>query len=152
MIRRLLCKNDYTNLIQLGMKLNNIGAPLELWEQKTKQSNKYKQNDCSTRWYKFKTNNYTIGTLKHLAKDGDVDKYNSLTRVSHSLNDVFDDGNEYPVIEIDTPFLTTKKEATDAMNAGQTTFKKAVHKFLNGPTKSLVLKSRYVSGKTTFMQ
>ena len=132
MIRKLLCSyanayllnslDDYTNWIQLGMTLKNIGAPLELWEQMSKKSKKYKQNDCSTRWYKFKTNNYTIGTLKHLAKEGDVDKYNSLTRVSHSLNDVFDVGNEYPVIEIDTPFLTTKKEATDAMNAGETAF------------------------------
>ncbi|MFM7980471.1 MAG: PriCT-2 domain-containing protein, partial [Candidatus Fonsibacter sp.] len=114
----------------------------------SKKSKNYKKNDCSTRWYKFKPNNYTIGTLKHLAKD----KCNNFTRVSYSLNDVFDDCNDYPVIEIDTPFLTTKREATDAMNAGQTAFKQAVHKFLNGPTKSLVLKSRYGSGKTTFMQ
>ncbi|MFM7989614.1 MAG: PriCT-2 domain-containing protein, partial [Candidatus Fonsibacter sp.] len=54
--------------MQLGMTLNNIGAPLELWEQMSKKSNKYKQNDCPTRSYKFKTNNYTIGTLKHIAK------------------------------------------------------------------------------------
>ncbi|MFM7979357.1 MAG: hypothetical protein ACKPKO_08590, partial [Candidatus Fonsibacter sp.] len=45
-----------------------------------------------------------------------------------------------------------KKETTDAMNAGQTAFKQTVHKFLNGPTKSLVLKSIYGSSKTKFMQ
>ncbi|MFM7984403.1 MAG: PriCT-2 domain-containing protein [Candidatus Fonsibacter sp.] len=67
------------------MTLNNIGAPLALWEQMINNCKKYKHNDCSTRWYKFNTNNYTIGTLKHIAKEGDVDKYNCFARVSYSL-------------------------------------------------------------------
>ena len=38
--------DDYTNWIQLGMTLKNIGAPLELWEQMRQNSKKYKQTDC----------------------------------------------------------------------------------------------------------
>ncbi|MFM7985843.1 MAG: PriCT-2 domain-containing protein, partial [Candidatus Fonsibacter sp.] len=33
--------DDYTNWIQLGMTLNDIGAPLELWEHMSKKSKKY---------------------------------------------------------------------------------------------------------------
>lgn len=50
------------------------------------------------------------------------------------------------------PFLTTKQEATDEMNAGQKVFKPTSDKFLNGSTKLLVLKSRYGSRATTCMQ
>ena len=42
------------------------------------------------------------------------------------------DGVDYPEILIDTPFLSTKKEATEEMNAGQKVFKTVVKRFLNG--------------------
>ena len=38
------------------------------------------------------------------------------------------------------------------MNEGQKVFKRTVRKFTDGDTKAFVLKSRYGSGKTTFMQ
>ena len=38
------------------------------------------------------------------------------------------------------------------MNEGHKVFKKTVRKFMNEDTKAFVLKSRYGSGKTTFMQ
>ena len=77
------------------------------------------------------------------------EKYNMFTRVAHSLTDVLDYGHDYPDIDIDAPCLTTNSEAMAEMNAGKKAFKNAVHKFLKGSTKQLILKSRYGNGKTT---
>ena len=41
-------------------------------------------------------------------KKGDVETYNGFTRVAHSVTDIFDDGHAYPMIDIASPFLTTK--------------------------------------------
>ena len=71
-----------------------------------------------------KVNKYTIGTLKYIAQEGGADRYNSIKREHDALADVFDDGHQYPVIDIGTPFLTTKKEASDDMNAGQKVVKR----------------------------
>ena len=37
------------------------------------------------------------------------EKYNNFERVGNSLTGIFDDGHDYPVADIDTPFLTTIK-------------------------------------------
>ena len=58
---------------------------------------------------------------------------------------------KYDVIDIDTQFLKPKNKE-DPMNEGQKVFKKPVRKFMNGDTQTFVLKSRYGSGNTTFMQ
>ena len=133
--------DGYDSLIQLGMVLKNIGAPLDLWEQLIKKRKKYKRDDCSTQWHKCNANNYTIGTLKHLAKKGAAEKYNNFKRVAHSLPDIIDNGHDYPVICIKTPLLTTKKEATAEMDAGQRVFGKTVEILRAGSTKSFALKS-----------
>ena len=70
----------------------------------------------------FKGNKHTCGTLRYIAKDGDLEKYNKTKREQHTLADVFDDGNEYDVIDIDTPFLKPKNK-DDPMNKGQKVFK-----------------------------
>ena len=67
--------------------------------------------------------------------------YNKTKREQHTLVDVFDDGNEYVVIDIDTPFLKPKNK-DDPMNEGQKKCKQTVRKFMNGDTKTFVLKSR----------
>ena len=85
---------------------------------------KYKPNDCSTRWHQCEANNYTFATLRYLANEGDVEKYSTFGRVPHSLSDISDDGQDYSAIDIDTPFLTTKQEATNDMNAEQKGFLK----------------------------
>jgi hypothetical protein len=88
-----------------------------------------------------------------LAKEGDVDKFNAMKPKLYSINDVFDDGVEYPSIDIDTPFLTTKQPNGPASHADQVQFKTVVDDFMgNIAKKSLVLRSRYGSGKTTRMQ
>ena len=63
-----------------------------------------------------------VGSLRYLAKEGNLDMYNKTKREQHTLSDVFDDGNEYDVIDIDTPFLKPKNKE-DPMNEGQKVFK-----------------------------
>ena len=123
------------------MVLKNFGAPFEQWEELSKTVKKYKQYRCFTRWHKLNANNYTIGTLKHLAKKGAAEKYNNFKRVAHSLPDIIDNGHDYPVLCITTPLLTTKKEATAEMDAGQRVFGKTVEILRAGSTKSFALKS-----------
>ena len=59
---------------------------------------------------------------------------------------------EYPSIEINTPFLTTKTPEAKETNKDQGKFRQIVDSFMtDDANKSLVLRSRYGSGKTTFM-
>ena len=61
--------------------------------------------------------------------------YNKTTREQYTLADVFDDGNEYDVIDIGTPFLKPKGKY-DPMNEWHKVFKKTARKFMNGGTKN----------------
>ena len=105
------------------MTLKNIGAPLELWEELSHNSKHIKHNDCKNRWFMFKENKYTVGSLRYRAKEGNLDMCNKTKSEQYTLADVFDDGNVYDVNDIDTPFLKPKNK-DDPMNKGQKVFKK----------------------------
>ena len=65
---------------------------------------------------------------------------------------VFFDDEEYPDIEIDTPFLTPKTEDTPK-TPDQETFQRLTDETMDSPSKkALVVRSRYGSGKTTYLQ
>ena len=65
---------------------------------------------------------------------------------------IFTNGQVYNPIVIDTPFLTTKKSSDD-MSPDQAKFKTLTKEVMDNPDKkSLVVRSRYGSGKTTFLQ
>ena len=68
-------------------------------------------------------NKYMVGTLRYLAKEGNLEMCNKTQREKHALNDVFDDGIDYDVIDMDTPFLKTKIKEYP-MNEGHKVFKK----------------------------
>ena len=122
--------DDYGSWLELVMVLKNIGSFSDLWEELRKHRKTHKRKYCSTRWTRFKANTYTFATLKYLPKEGDVQTYNSFKRLAHSLTGMFDAGHAYPVIDIDTLFLTMKKAATDEMNAGQKAFQERVSEVL----------------------
>ncbi|MFM7988427.1 MAG: PriCT-2 domain-containing protein, partial [Candidatus Fonsibacter sp.] len=54
--------------LRVGMILKKLGAPLSLWEEVSKRSNKYNHDDCSRRWGGFQTPYFSIGSLVVLAK------------------------------------------------------------------------------------
>ena len=60
----------------------------------------------------------------------------------YNINDIFDNGVEYPSVDIDTPFLTTKKPNVPVSHLDQAIFKAIVNKFMDDiAKKSLVLKT-----------
>ena len=78
-----------------------------------------------------------------MAKEGGIDKFNAMRPKLYTINDAFDDGVEYPSIDIDTPFPTTKKPNGPVSHPHQVKFKTVVDDFMgNIAKKSLVLSSR----------
>ena len=92
------------------MILKSVGAPLSLWEEVSKRSKKYTQHGsqtCSANWRTFKGNCFTVGSLFHLAEKGNSEMLQRIHRDLNMSKDVFfEEAEEFPAIEIDTPFLT----------------------------------------------
>ena len=70
--------DNYSTWIKIGMILKKLGAPMELWETLSTKSKKFKHGDCSSRWSSFKLFSYTVGSLIALAKEGDVEKLDTI--------------------------------------------------------------------------
>ena len=144
--------DNYETWIKIGMILNSVGAPLSLWEEVSKRSKKYQAGECTKKWRSFTRKCHTIGSLFVLAKEGSPEM---LDRISPDLNmnkQVFFDEAEYPAIEIDTPFLTPITEDTPK-TPDQETFQRLTDETMDDPSKkTLVVRSRYGSGKTTYLQ
>lgn len=143
---------NYDSWIRIGMILKSVGAPLSLWIEVSKRCSKYKHGECEIKWRSFNRSCFTIGSLFVLAKEGNPAL---LERISPELNmnkEVFFDDEEYPFIEIDTPFLTPETETTPK-TPDQETFQRLTDETLDDPSKkSLIVRSRYGSGKTTFLR
>jgi hypothetical protein len=134
------------------MILKKLGAPLSLWEEVSKRSRKYKHGDCGSRWGRFNTQFFSIGSLFFLAKEGNPDM---LDRIKPTLNmntNIYTNGEVYNRVDIDTPFLTTETPGAEKTQE-QKLFKAQWSEVMDNPDKkSLVVRSRYGSGKTTFLQ
>ena len=134
------------------MILNSVGAPLSLWEEVSKRSKKYQAGECAKKWRSFTRKCHTIGSLFVLAKEGSPEM---LDRISPDLNmnkQVFFEDAEYPANEIDTPFLTPITEDTPK-TPDQETFQRLTDETMDDPSKkTLVVRSRNGSGKTTYLQ
>ena len=113
--------DDYATWIRIGMVLKKLGAPCSLWEQVSQRSKKYKHGDCTKRWHSLQPEFFSIGSLFVLAKDGNIEMYERIKPTLKTHKRVFNDSGAYPVVEIYTPFLTTKIP-TDAPNADQARF------------------------------
>ncbi|MFM7985383.1 MAG: PriCT-2 domain-containing protein, partial [Candidatus Fonsibacter sp.] len=75
--------DNYPSWVRAGMILKQLGAPLSLWEEVSKMSNKYKHGDCARRWGGFHTQYFAIGSLFVLAKEGSAEM---LERIKPTLN------------------------------------------------------------------
>ena len=62
--------DNYDSWVRVGMILKSVGAPLSLWEEVSRRSNKYKQGECAIKWRSFTRNCHTIGSFFVLAKEG----------------------------------------------------------------------------------
>jgi len=144
--------DNYETWIKIGMILKSIGAPLSLYEEVSKKSKKYKAGECNSKWRSFNRKCHTVGSLFVLAKEGNPNLFEKVNPNLHMNKQVFFDDVEYPFIEIDTPFLTPQTEETPK-TPDQETFQRLTDETLDDPSKkSLIVKSRYGSGKTTYLQ
>ena len=76
--------DDYTLWIQLGMVLRNIDMRLlELWDDFSKNSTKYKARECMKKWNSMKDDNLGLGTLIYWAKQDNPEKYTEI--INNSL-------------------------------------------------------------------
>jgi hypothetical protein len=145
--------DNYQSWVRLGMILKNLGMPVEFWEEVSQRSSKYKVGECRRKWGGFRTGTFRIGSLIVMAKEGNMEAYEQTMPNLHLNTDVFHDDVSYPCVKINTPFLTTKAPDDPPANEDQGKFREVVSEFANKPeAKTLVMKSRYGSGKTTFMQ
>ncbi|MFM7983137.1 MAG: hypothetical protein ACKPKO_27835, partial [Candidatus Fonsibacter sp.] len=78
-----------------------------------------------------------------------------LKRIKPTLNlntDIFTNGEVYNHTEIDAPFFTTKTPGAE-MSPDQARFRALTKEVKDNPSnRSLIVRSRYGSGKTTFLQ
>ena len=146
--------DDYATWIRVGMVLKKVGAPMALWEEVSRRSRKFKNGDCARRWSSLKPRCFTMRSLEALAKAGNMEMYE---RVKPAMQlrtaDIFDDSDYHPV-KIDTPFLVSQEEGGE-MTGEQQKFKELTEEVMDGGEggkKTLVVRSRYGSGKTTFLQ
>ena len=129
--------------LRVGMILKKLGAPLSLWEEVSKRSNKYKHGDCGRQWGGFHTQYFSIDSLFVLAKEANAEM---LERIKPTLNmnaDIFANGEVYSHTEMDAPVITTQTPGAK-MSPDQAMFKaltKEVMEIL--AKKSLVVRSRY---------
>ena len=96
----------------IGNDIENIRAPLEVWEELKMKSKKFKNSDCKKGWFNFKESKYMVGTLRYLTKESNPDMYKKTKSEQHALIDVLGDGNSYDKIDIDTPFLKLRTKKT----------------------------------------
>ena len=143
--------DDYATWVKVGMVLKKVGAPMGLWETVSRRSKKNKANDCTSRWANMKPRWVSMRTLDVLAKKGNLEMYDRVkpTLKMHTA-DIFDD-SDYKPEKIDIPFLVSKEEGGE-MTEGQQKFKELTEEVMDNPSKkTLVLRSHYGSGKTTFV-
>ena len=79
--------NNYEKWIQLGICLHQIDPNneqlLEIWDNFSKKSNKYKSGECDKYWNKFSykgSDGFTIATLFYWAKNDNYDQFLEIKR------------------------------------------------------------------------
>ena len=70
---------------KLGLILKNLGAPIDVWIEQSKKSKKFKMNECEYKWARFKIYGYTFNSLVAMAKDGNVDEFDKISRRAGAL-------------------------------------------------------------------
>lgn len=74
---------NYNDWINLGFVLRNIDSRLlDLWDNFSKNSSKYKPKACSSKWNSMKDDNLGLGTLIYWAKQDNPDKYEKIINSS----------------------------------------------------------------------
>jgi len=144
--------DDYKFWIDLGLRMKKLGFPMSLWEEVSQRSTKNKPGECARLWDKMVPNGrWTLGGMVPLAKEGNMEMFERiLPRLHLAVSQAETDEDFRPTV-IDTPFLLAREQ--EEPNDGQKVFKELTESFMGQQErKALIVRSRYGSGKTYFLQ
>ena len=135
--------DEYNRWIKIGMliKTLNIENGNHIFNELSKKSTKFEYNICYGKYETFKPSNLTIGTLNYLAKLGNPEKYEALSKIQ-AYEAIFGVDKFQPII-FDKPYLIENEHDTDILNL--------VDDFIKNK-KSLSIKSPYGTGKTRLLE
>ena len=141
----------YSNWFSLGTCLKKIGCNFKIWDDISLTNPKYKNFEMLKKWGSMHSERYNIGTLMNWCKYDNIEAYyDVLPSLKLHLKYLFgSDEIIYKSIQINTPYLMAKDTEP---NEGQEQFKSITNDFFKSNCKSLIIKSKYNSGKTTFLK
>ena len=93
--------DDYGLWLNVGFCLYNISSDLlDVWEEFSQKSDKYKDGVCQELWDKMTKKNMSIASLKYWAKQDNLSEYNKI--VTNSITNYIDmalgsDGSHYDI-------------------------------------------------------
>jgi putative DNA primase/helicase len=106
--------DNYNDWITVGMILKNISKEnkfLDLWNEWSKNSSKYKLDECNKKWKSFnkKEKGYTIATLLSMLKDDNKKKFIELCKKLNIKNIIMERKTLFPKndLEIDNIILNS---------------------------------------------
>jgi hypothetical protein len=133
--------DEYNTWLQVGMCLhgcNNSPECFNLWDKWSQSSESYDSRDvCAYKWNSF-SSGYTIGTLKHLARADNPDKF------AHFEYDL--EKNTFESIKFTAEYLLEKD---CVLKTSKSIVAQNIIKWLGDKTKSLAIASPYDTAKTT---
>ena len=143
----------YGPWFSLGQCIKKLCNVFNLWDEISSVNKlKYNQNECLAKWEKMNVKAYNIGSLISWAKQDNIEKlYETLPSLKYHLKFIYGSDVVYDSININTPYLMPRE--TDTPNEGQLKFKMITNDFFNNTSlKNLIIKSKYNSGKTCFLE
>lgn len=103
-------RDNYNSWMEVGLALYNIGDGsedyLELWDNFSKESDKYENNCCKNKWKGFreKDNGLSIGSIRYWAR---MDNRNEYIRYTYKLgffnnkiNECLEDGDDFDIAQV----------------------------------------------------
>lgn len=77
--------NNYTEWLDIGMAIKNLGLPFKLWDNFSRKSKKYEDGCCAKKWETF-GNDYKLGLgrLLYYLKDSDYTVYEEIESALNS--------------------------------------------------------------------
>jgi hypothetical protein len=133
----------YVKWLEVGMCLHNCNPTekcFKLWDEWSKFSENYHSKDFNAyKWNSFKFNNYSIGTLKYLAKQDSPENYEQIV---YSLEEPL-----YQSFKFNENYIMDEKDKIkDLKNITAIMINKWM---LDSSIKSLAINSCYDTGKTS---
>lgn len=95
--------DDYETWVKVGMALKTSGYPLDVWEEWSRGSPKYKPGVCDRKWKSFHRDDLTTGTIIQMARDAGMPVSSSTDNSPLRWDEVIDEAPDkgYKIIDAD---------------------------------------------------